>query len=158
MPIAVELLIPLGVALVVIVQFVLVRAKAKRNRARERPSVRSPANLNFVCAGCEGRFTHTKRTLGAWEKGARRFYCNACHREWRTSHPAQPAQETGSPVIARRPNSTRTAESPHFAGSNLNSHSVNRSPRAASGSGCLGVALLLIAIPVALAFAIAQYV
>ena len=157
MPSAHELLVSLAVALVVLVLFVLVRARVKRNRTPQRTSARGPANLSFTCAGCEEQFTHTKRTLGAWEKGTRRFFCNACHTKWRASHPTQPVQGTGIRAVARPPYSSRSEESAHSAGSHLHSHSANRPPRAASGSGCLGAALLLIAIPIALVVAIVQY-
>lgn len=43
---------------------------------REAPA---PTNLRYTCAGCAGQFTHSRRTLSAREKGAKSFYCNACH-------------------------------------------------------------------------------
>lgn len=38
-----------------------------------------PTKLRYTCAGCSGQFTHSRRTLAAREKGAKSFYCNACH-------------------------------------------------------------------------------
>ena len=84
-----EVLVTLAAVLVVVVLLLSLRARAARNCNSERPVSRGPANLRFVCAGCEVRFDHTRRTLGAWEKGTRRFYCNACHTKWRGSQPAQ---------------------------------------------------------------------
>lgn len=56
------------------------RGKAQRTRTRGKGrGGAAPANLRFVCAGCGGRFTHSRRTLAAWEKGATSFYCRACY-------------------------------------------------------------------------------
>jgi hypothetical protein len=44
-----------------------------------RREIPAPANLRYTCAGCAGQFTHSRRTLSAREKGAKSFYCNACH-------------------------------------------------------------------------------
>ena len=153
-----ELLIPLGAALFVVVLLLLLRARAARNRGGQRVVSRGPANLRFVCAGCEGQFTHSRRTLGAWEKGTRRFYCNPCHAKWRGSHPAQPAQPvragatetTGSHPRARR-------SEPASVGSGSTSRTRFQSARSGSGSGCLGTVLLLVAVPIALGFLAVQY-
>ena len=158
MPAALELLVPLAVALIVIVLFVLARGRTRQNRAPERQSARGPANLSFICAGCDEQFTHTKRTLGAWEKGTRKFYCNACHTKWRTSHPTEPVQGTATGrAVAQQPRPAQASESPPSLGSRLHSSSSNHSPRARAGSGCLGAALLLLAIPVAVVVLIVQY-
>ncbi|MBX3619208.1 MAG: hypothetical protein KF891_04355 [Rhizobacter sp.] len=57
----------------------LVRKRAKRTRSVGLKVKSGPAELRFVCASCGGRFTHSRRTLTAWENGARSFYCSACH-------------------------------------------------------------------------------
>jgi hypothetical protein len=158
MPTTRELLVPLAVALVVVILFVLARRKTRQNRAPERQSARGPANLNFICAGCEEQFTHTKRTLGAWHKGTRKFFCNACHTKWRTSHPTQPVQGTASArAVAQPPRAAQASESPPSLGSRIHSPSSYPSPRARAGSGCLGAALLILAIPVAVVFLVVQY-
>lgn len=55
------------------------RGRRRRTRSVGRMADRGPADLRYVCASCSGRFTHSRRTRLAWEKGARSFYCNACH-------------------------------------------------------------------------------
>ena len=104
-----QLLVAFGVALVVVVLLLLFRSRAARNRGSHHSVSRGPANLRFVCAGCEVQFNHTRRTLGAWEKGTRRFYCNACHTKWRGSHPTQPIQGDATGATGPHPH-TRRAE------------------------------------------------
>ncbi|RQP26699.1 YtxH domain-containing protein [Piscinibacter terrae] len=64
------------------------RAKGKRTRNVGRPVSDGPANLRYSCAGCSQQFTHSRRTLAAWKRGDRRFYCNACHTKSRGSRRA----------------------------------------------------------------------
>lgn len=52
------------------------RNVAHGKAARTAPA---PANLRYTCAGCSGQFTHSRRTLSARDKGAKSFFCNACH-------------------------------------------------------------------------------
>jgi hypothetical protein len=76
-----ELVFAAAVAVAVFfVGMLWVRARASRTRTRGKGhSGPAPANLRYVCAGCAGRFTHSRRTLATREKGATSFYCNACH-------------------------------------------------------------------------------
>jgi hypothetical protein len=152
-----EVLVALAAALVVAVVLLFLRARAARNRGSQRPVSRGPANLRFVCAGCEGQFNHTRRTLGAWEKGTRRFYCNACHTKWRGSHPAQLAQSNSTQSAGAGAGGSRREERAPDGGSFSASRRDLQPARSGSGGGCLGAAILLVAVPVALAFVVAQY-
>lgn len=146
MQIAPELRTGLGIAFFVVLVLLFFRVRAARSRRAERPLSRGPANMRFTCAGCTELFTHTKRTLGAWEKGTRRFYCNACHTKWRGSRPLQ--SPDAQPAAGRR------AEMPSPRNPSYNTSGIRH---AGSGGGCLGVVVLLIALPTAIVLVIAQY-
>ena len=151
-----EVLVALAAAaLVVVVLLLFLRARAARNRSSQRPVSRGPNNLWFVCAGCEGQFNHTRRTISAWEKGTRRFYCNACHTKWRGSHPAQSAQ--GTMTQSAGAGSWRTQARATAGGSFSTSRRDFQQAHSGSGGGCLGAAILLLAVPVAVAFVVVQY-
>jgi DNA-directed RNA polymerase subunit RPC12/RpoP len=152
-----QLLVALGLAFVVLVALVLLRARVARNRKSERAMSRGPANLRYVCAGCSEQFTHTRRTLGAWEKGTRRLFCNACHTKWRGSHPLQQGQGSAAAGPSAQPTAGRRAEPPSPSGTGFTSRLNVTAARASSGRGCLGVTVLLIAVPVAVAFIVLQY-
>lgn len=68
------------------------RARARRTRSVGRKIADEPTNLRFSCAGCSGKFTHSRRTLSAWNKGKRKFFCKACHTKLRgaLSKPKRP--------------------------------------------------------------------
>ena len=156
MQITPELLVSAGIALAVALMFLVFRARATRMTRFERPVSRGPANLHFICAGCSAQFTHTKRTLGAWEKGTRRFYCNGCHKKWRGSQPPQSRQGNESPTEGTTTSGARGRE--QFDSRNLAQPSVgHRTARSGSSSGCLGVTLLLIAVPLVVVVAIVQF-
>ena len=55
-----------------------VRSRATRTRSVGLQPTAQPKNLRYKCVGCGGRFTHTRRTLGAWQRGERNFHCKAC--------------------------------------------------------------------------------
>ncbi len=38
---------------------------------------------NYTCSDCGTAMPHNKRTIAAWEKGVRNFYCRSCHGKWR---------------------------------------------------------------------------
>lgn len=66
-----------------LVGVLLVRSRATRTRTRrvgQKPPTPAaqPKNLRYKCVGCGGRFTHSRRTLGAWQRGERNFHCKAC--------------------------------------------------------------------------------
>lgn len=92
-----------------------VRGRGKRTRSVGLKVKRGPADLRFLCAGCGGRFTHSRRTLAAWEHGARSFRCNACHTR---------SLGEGAPPLS------------------------SYVPKPPARFGCLGVAVLLVAVPV----------
>jgi hypothetical protein len=96
--------------------------------------------MYFTCAGCTGQFSHTKRTVAAWEKGSRRVFCDACHRKWRKAHPSEVSSTRADAAVAARGDSARhePARVPSLA----------YSSEAKAPSGCLGVALLILLIPV----------
>ncbi|MHB9145806.1 MAG: hypothetical protein ACYC5Y_10790 [Symbiobacteriia bacterium] len=37
----------------------------------------------YICSACGKEFVHDNRTVNAWAKGARSFYCRTHHAEWR---------------------------------------------------------------------------
>ena len=78
----------IGAIVVAFVVFTLGRrnsADANRNAHQRKSS--GPDNLHYICAGCAAQFTHSRRTINAWEKGTRRFFCDACHKQWRNRRP-----------------------------------------------------------------------
>lgn len=122
MQVAPEVLFAAAIAAIAFLVGVLyLRVRAKRTRSVGLRVAHGPANLRFTCAGCSGQFTHSRRTLAAWSKGTRRFYCNACHTKWQGSHPDRPPARGGS------------------------------------GPGCLGVVLLLMAVPAGLIAVLLHY-
>jgi hypothetical protein len=68
------------------------RVKRPRTRSVGRMAGRGPTTLRYVCASCSGRFTHSRRTRLAWEKGARSFYCSACHTRTLGAQTSKPSQ------------------------------------------------------------------
>jgi hypothetical protein len=82
-----ELLVAASIAAVAFLAGLLyLRARSKRTRTRGlgRKIEGGPTNLRFTCAGCSGKFTHSRQTLAAWERGNRRFHCKACQTKSRT--------------------------------------------------------------------------
>jgi hypothetical protein len=116
-------------AVAFLVGLLYLRARSKRTRSVGRKLASGPSNLRFTCAGCKGQFTHSRRTIGAWDKGQRSFFCNACHTKWLGANP--PSGKRGAARV------------------------ITGAPQ--GGSGCLGVAILLIAVPVGVALAVLQY-
>ena len=144
------------VVTIVVVSFFL-RAKTQKTAIAPRQMSRGPANLRFSCAGCSAQFNHTKRTIAAWEKGTRRFFCNACHTKWRDSRPSQPAQQNKDAPSDTQASTAGRAATSTRAGSAPSRHFSSQPKGAGSGSGCLGAMALLIAVPVALVFVVAHY-
>lgn len=140
-----------GASVALILLIAIARAKSKQTRKTTRPASRGPASMQFICAGCSQQFTHTKRTVAAWEKGTRRFFCNACHQKWRGSRPPQEAQTSGSVgspghVPQSAPVSPASAS---VAARAFTKQSVQaRYSTHESRSGCLGVAVLFVVLPV----------
>jgi hypothetical protein len=137
MRMAPELVAGVFAVVVVLVGLVVQRSRARRTRTVGRPESRGPSNLRYTCAGCSQQFTHSRRTLGAWKKGTRQFYCSACHTRWRSARAAPPG--------------SRVPQADGRGGSG-----PSGAP-AGSGSGCLGVALLLAVVPLVIAVIVTQH-
>ena len=153
-----ELLVGLGAALFAAFLIALfLRARITRRRVAERPASRGPASLRFTCARCAEQFHHTKRTFGAWEKGTRRFYCNACHGKWRDAQPTPPTKETGAATFGMYGEAGRRGEAATPFGKASTRSAGPYSAPSGSSKGCLGVAVLLIAVPVVFVLIIVQY-
>lgn len=136
-----------GALIAIIFLIAIVRTSSKKIRRTTRPTSRGPASMQFVCAGCSQQFMHTKRTVAAWEKGTRRFYCNTCHQKWRGSRPPQELQAS-SPVSAPSQAPASRARDSDVRSSVRTSHSFTE-----SRSGCLGITVIFIALPVIFLFA-----
>lgn len=141
-----------GIVALVIVFLVWRRNAVRSSRANGR-SYRGPTDMHFTCAGCSGRFAHTRRTVAAWEKGSRRVFCDACHKQWRNAQPPQVAPQVAPPrpAIASSHQSAGARSVPAQAA--RAHHTIHPSESKAPG-GCLGMVLLVSFIPVAI-FALA---
>ena len=79
MSFSVEFLFAAAVAVAAfLVGVLIVRSRARRTRSVGLKPTAQPKNLRYKCVGCGGRFTHSRRTLGAWQRGERNFHCKAC--------------------------------------------------------------------------------
>lgn len=143
MQLSVEVAAAIAAGIAVLLLAVWWRIKSRASRVANRPVARGPNNMRFICAGCSGEFTHTKRTVAAWEKGSRRVFCDACHKKWRN---AQPTQSPGT-TVPREHTRQRDSTSPPVPRFNV---------RSQSRSGCLGIAVFMVVIPVIL-FALATH-
>lgn len=137
----------LVVALLFVGVLVLARRASRRNQRQRSSRSRAPRDLHFVCAGCSERFPHTKRTVGAFERGTTRLFCNACHSKWVAGRPRQ-QQSVGSGERL----SGGSSGSAHAAQSRLGASvdHLRPLPQARAPSGCLGTALVLVALPLVL--------
>ena len=43
---------------------------------------KAPAEKTFACARCGSRTAHGERTVFAWTRGERTFYCDPCNQAW----------------------------------------------------------------------------
>lgn len=127
--------------------------RSKRTRSVGLRPLGGPANLRFTCAGCSGQFTHSRRTISAWGKGTRRFYCNACHTKWQGSHQAQSPADKSRFVTRLRHGSNPAASAPSPA-VQAPSPAAPPSGPPGKGGGCLGIAVLLLALPTVLLAAV----
>ena len=130
-----------AVIAVLVVALLLVFRNRGKTSIEPRPQARGPANLNYVCARCSAQVTHTKRTLAAWEKGSRKFFCNDCHKNWREAQP--PREPQGQPSTSRAPEQRTTVRAaPPPARSPV--------PRglAPARSGCFTVLVVVVVVPV----------
>jgi hypothetical protein len=105
---------------------------------------RGPANLHFVCGGCGSQFTHTRRTIGAWEKGTRRFFCGPCHTKWRDKQAPRESRDGANNDTHRSGANSQVAGS-SSATSRSRAFSATSEP---AKSGCLTVVVVCTALPV----------
>lgn len=146
----------MGIAFGVLLLLGMALLRMSKPQQRTRPKPRGPANIRYVCAKCAGEFTHSNRTISAWEKGSRRFFCNPCHKTWRLANPAQETTPTQSPK--QEPSGAGPAPSPSAhrqAMQGTRTQTPARVGPSSSGKppiGCLGVALLLVLVPAAMAW------
>ena len=132
-----------GVMILVVALALYLRRPTKRSK-EHGAKTHGPANLRYICARCSNQETHTKRTLSAWEKGNRKFFCNSCHKRWREAQPPQEQQnQTHLPSVTKSKLHTRdTSPSRHFP---VQSGLVPKQ------SGCLTVIFVIAVIPTAIA-------
>ena len=135
-----QLALAAALAVVVVALIFTSRSKHSRSGGPERSTSRGPASLNFSCARCSTQTAHTRRTVNAWEKGSRQFFCNNCHKKWREAQPPSNARES----FASRPGSARMERQTPASTSRPSSRQQSHSP---AKSGCLGVLILMVAVP-----------
>jgi len=126
-----------GVAIVAVV-FIAFRVR-RRPPERSADRTRAPADMRFICGSCRGQFTHTRRTIAAWQGGSRRFFCNDCHKQWRRTHPtaAKPVERETSAAFPEGHRDRGFGPGPRLV-------------RASNpgGGGCLGMVAVLVGVPV----------
>jgi LSD1 subclass zinc finger protein len=136
-----------------------VRARRRQTRTRGGSGrARGPANLRFTCANCTKQFTHSRRTLLAYEQGARQFFCSACHTRWRGSQSVIQNRTHGpGEMLARRDahqaKQTQLAE----AAKRVQPPAPGLSSNAGAKKGCLGAAALLVVAPAILGWTAVHY-
>ena len=139
----------IAVALAIAVLAVVLTFRAKRSGGRRinHDAPRGPANLHFTCTRCANQTAHTRRTLSAWEKGSRKFFCNNCHKNWREAQPVQNSSQIGGVNLKPQRSSASPSKRPSLG------------PRSAApaGAGCLGVLLIVLVLPAVAAVAVLAY-
>ena len=157
MHLSMELLAGIATAILVLLGLVVLRKRGGKTPSHRTATSRGPSNLRFICKGCSSQFTHSKRTIGAYEKGSRSFFCNLCHSKWRETNPAKPS---GQHANVKAEPSVETVNVGRSVGNSDVRGSFNQNIRQSpiqSRSGCLGAALLIVAIPIALITMAARY-
>ena len=134
--------------LVVVGLLVITRRRSHRPDPANLTRSRGPASLHYVCAGCSSQFTHSRRTIGAWEKGTRRFFCSNCHTKWRDKQPPRGVPPSASPTQGRETAILRPSRST----SQNSAPQASRPSLAPARSGCLTVIVVLIAKPIVITF------
>ena len=157
MHLSVELMSGIAAAFLVLLIVVALRKRDARTPSHRTTVARGPSNLRFICKGCSGQFTHSKRTISAYEKGARSFFCNPCHLKWRETNPPKPASPQANAKVEPSLGNGgigRPVGNPGGHGG-FNTNIGQRTIK--SGSGCLGATLLIVAIPIMLITIAAKY-
>jgi hypothetical protein len=147
-----NLLIAIGGALAAVILLVLiVRIISMRSRTLRRTSSGGPGSMRFICVGCAQQFTHTKRTVAAWESGTRRLFCNSCHKEWLRSRPPQTSQPSGSFTQGGRASQARSmSQASNGAFGRTRPRTTYTSGE--SRGGCLGISVFFVLLPVVILF------
>ena len=148
MPLSPRELLFAGALAATAIVVILLLAFLRGHRARpSAPAIRGPNDLNYICAKCQRRFPHSRRTVAAWSKGTRRFFCNSCHRSWREAQPPRTGDE-GSPPD--RPLGSSESSSGAFTPTSRHAYAKP------AKSGCLGIVLVALLLPPAL-YVLARY-
>lgn len=138
--------------------FVRARRRQTRTRGGGGRARGGPTNLRFTCANCTKQFTHSRRTLLAYEQGARQFFCNACHTRWRGSQSVIQNRTHGpGEMLARREAHQAKQAQLAEAAKRVQPPAPGSAPHADAKKGCLGMAALLVAAPAVLGWAAAHY-
>ena len=157
MQLSTEFLAGIAIAILVLLVVVALQLRGRKTPSHRTAVSRGPSNLRYICKGCSDQFTHSKRTIGAYGKGARSFFCNSCHSKWREANPGKPADSHTSAKVGPSVGNANVARSVANSGVHGSSpQSIGRSP-VKSGSGCLGTTLLIVAVPIALIAVAAKY-
>ncbi|MGO4998189.1 cold shock domain-containing protein [Oceanisphaera sp. W20_SRM_FM3] len=82
---------------------------------------KKPKERHFNCRGCRAVAEYDARTLAAWKSGFTQLYCKACHSQWLRNKPKSATQPESNSSISKTSN----------------------------GSGCLGLLLVLVFMPIA---------
>jgi|GEM_PF-628959 len=96
------LIVGLAIAALVAVLFFRLARRAKQTKV-PRLIARGPVNVIYICAICSVQVTHTRRTLAAWDKGSRKFFCDTCHEKWREAQTARGPTGQLPPSVAPEP-------------------------------------------------------
>ena len=157
MQLSTALLAGIVIAILVLLTGIALRyhkGKAPTHRTAASPG---PSNLRYTCKGCSELLTHSKRTIGAYEKGARSFFCNSCHSKWRESNPGQPMAPQKLAKLAPSIGSSNDDRSSSNSGVRSGLNRDLGQSQVKSGSGCLGATLLIVAVPIILIAMAAKY-
>ena len=143
-----EVLVAIVAAIIALLAVMIRRSQKKQTVSHRTTTPRGPSDLRYICKRCAVQSTHTKRTIGAYEKGTRSFFCNSCHSKWRESNPPKSTTPpTNSKPLSPSHNlgvGRPTQNSPVRRSFNENiSHSSVK-----SSGGCLGAILLIAVIPI----------
>lgn len=77
----------LVVAIALIAYFVLNKGTSKSTQPRQ--------GEKYACSGCGVQVRHNKRTVSAWERGSRSFFCQDCHKNWREEQAKKQTTSSG---------------------------------------------------------------
>ena len=139
-----------GLAVALVSLLVGARFKQSKSRSNERVPMQGPASLKFSCSRCSVNTFHTRRTINAWQKGSRSFFCNNCHKNWRE---AQVPSNTPQSLVGRSATSRIAGQNPVWA-----SHTRARQKTQSSAkAGCFSILIFMVAIPALAIVAVLAY-